>query len=76
MLLHHLWKDRLSWHKAKRYSQPVVIALGQQGEFVLDQQNKQKRAEVTKFLRRVTLPCGELSSPWHYFIQNTDRDSS
>lgn len=24
-----------------------------------------------KISKRVTLPCGELSSPWHYFIQNT-----
>lgn len=58
MLLHHLWKDRLSWYKAKQYSQPVVIALGQQGEFVLDQQNKQKRAEMTKSLKELPCPVG------------------
>lgn len=69
MLLHHLWKDRLSWYEAKQYSQPVIIAFGQQGELVLGQRNKQKRAEVTKISKRVTLPCGELSSYWHYFIK-------
>jgi len=55
MLLHCLWKDRLSCYKAKQYDQPAIIASGKQGEFVLDQQNKQKRAEVTKSLKE--LPC-------------------
>lgn len=51
MLLRHLWKDRLSWDKAKQQCQPVLTALGHQGEFLLDQQNEERRAEVTKSLK-------------------------
>lgn len=58
MLLRHLWKGRLSWDKARQCSQPVIIALDQQGEIVLDQQNKQKRAEVTKTSRNYLVLWG------------------
>lgn len=51
MFLHHLCKDRLSWDKAKQHSQPVLTAVGHQGEFVLDQQNEERRAEVTESLK-------------------------
>lgn len=58
MLLHHLWKDRLSWDKAKQHSQPVPSAVGHQGEVVLDQHNEERRAEVKKISKELPCPVG------------------